>query len=138
MSMTTEYLSRILAYNRWANREAFESIRGTNLHRSRKLFGHIVSAEWTWLSRLSAAAYEGVTWPEWTFDECDEQLQAVESAWADCLSGIARDGNPGLVSYVVRMNREPIRTPARTSIPVRRRRSTPCDSPLLPSPCAWP
>ena len=102
MNPTTEYLSRLLAYDRWANREAFESIRGTNLHRSRKLLGHIVSAEWVWLSRLTASTHDAVTWPEWTFDECDEQLRAVESAWAECLSSIGRDGEAGLVSYVVR------------------------------------
>ena len=102
MEPTTEYLSRLVAYDRWANREALESIRGTKLHRSRKLFSHIVSTEWTWMRRLGAAVYDGVIWPEWTFDECAEQLQAVESAWADCLSAMSRTGNPGRVSYTVR------------------------------------
>jgi len=101
MNPTTEYLSRLLAYDRWANREALESIRGTNLHRSRKLFGHIVSAEWMWMCRLNASEYDGVTWPEWTFDECDEQLQAVDSAWADCLSGV-HNRALARICYVVR------------------------------------
>jgi uncharacterized damage-inducible protein DinB len=102
MNPTVEYLSRLLAYDRWANHEALESILGTKLHRSRKLLGHIVSAEWMWMSRLSQVGYSGVTWPEWTFEECDEQLQAVESAWVDCLAGVSQDGAIRRVSYAVK------------------------------------
>ena len=92
MNPNVEYLNRLLGYDRWANREALESIRDTKLHRSRKLFGHIVSAEWMWLSRLKQTDYAGVTWPEWSFEECDEQLQSVDSAWSDCIAGVAEDG----------------------------------------------
>lgn len=99
MKTSLDYLARLLAYDRWANREALDSIRDTRLHRSRKLFAHIVSAEWMWLSRLKRVDYKGVTWPEWSFEECDEQLRAVHSAWADCLASVSEDGR---ISYDIR------------------------------------
>jgi uncharacterized damage-inducible protein DinB len=102
MNPSMEYLTRLLAYDRWANAEALDSIRGTRLHRSRKLFAHIVSAEWTWISRLKCVDETGVTWPEWTFEECDEQLQALNSAWADCLALVANDGGIRRVPYDVK------------------------------------
>ena len=101
MHPSTEYLNRLLAYDRWANREALESIRDTRLHRSRKLMGHIVSVEWIWMGRLTRSAYDGTMWPEWTFEECHEQLQKVESAWDECIAAAA-NGGPARVAYEVK------------------------------------
>ncbi len=102
MKPSVEYLSRLLAYDGWANREALESIRDTKLHRSRKLLGHILSAEWVWLSRINEAKYDGVTWPEWSFDECEVQMRAVESGWAECIDSVATDGAIRRVHYSVK------------------------------------
>lgn len=102
MTPNADYLNRLLAYDRWANREAFESIRDGKLHRSRKLFAHIVSLEWRWLSRLTQVDYAGVTWPEWTFEECYEQMQALESAWADCIAQVVAADPDRRISYTSR------------------------------------
>lgn len=99
MNPSADYLTRLLAYDRWANHEAFEAIRDSKLHRSRKLFAHIISQEWRWLCQLTTLKHAEVTWPEWTFEECFDQMQAVESAWADCVAQVVAAGFDRRVSY---------------------------------------
>ncbi len=102
MSPSKDYLTRLLAYDRWANREALESVRDTRLHRSRKLVGHIVSVEWIWLSRLTRSEHDGSMWPEWSFDECAEQLDKLDSAWAECIATAERNGGNARAAYKVK------------------------------------
>ncbi len=79
-------LLRLLQYDDWANRETFASLRGTQLHRSRKILAHVISAEWLWFTRLKGEESDHLVWPEWTFEECEEQMNALQATWREYLS----------------------------------------------------
>ena len=96
---TTEYLLRLLKYDDWANHEALNSIKGTRLHRSRKLLAHIISAEHEWFNRLSGEPQQLAIWPEWSFEECEAQLGEIASAWRNYLSEAGDDRLKQKISY---------------------------------------
>ena len=71
----TERLRRLLNYDIWANRETLGSLQeGTAPPRSLRWMGHIIGAEYLWLSRIESRPAELVVWPDLPIDECGRRL----------------------------------------------------------------
>ena len=85
------HLRRLFAYNDWANREAFASLRAAGAPPARAIsfMSHIVGAEWLWLSRPHQHRASVPVWPDLTLDECEAQVTELARRWRDYLSGLA-------------------------------------------------
>jgi uncharacterized damage-inducible protein DinB len=76
----TDQLSRLLRYDIWANRETLGSLRGgTPPPRSLRWMGHIIGAEYLWLTRLESKPAELAVWPDLSVDDCGQRLQELSS-----------------------------------------------------------
>lgn len=96
------HLTRLFAYDGWANRETLAALRAAFPPPARSLrwLGHIVGCQWLWLGRLQGAAGPAAVWPDLSLDQCGEQLGDLARAWAGYLGALPpeRLGEP--VSYV--------------------------------------
>jgi uncharacterized damage-inducible protein DinB len=102
--MTLDDLHSLYAYNQWANARFFEAIEGLDeTRRTAPLessfpsviatLGHIVGAEWIWLSRWQGTSPAG--FPEWlqnpTLEDLRSRLTQVESDRTAFLAGLTED-----------------------------------------------
>ncbi|MFQ5778822.1 MAG: DinB family protein [Terriglobia bacterium] len=94
-------IPRLLAYDGWANREALAALRMTGRPppRSVRLMGHIIGAQWLWLSRLKQDGKAVRVWPELTPDECEVQLGDLRRHWQSTLSGLTPTKLAQIVAY---------------------------------------
>lgn len=83
------YLQRLFDYNHWANREVLSSLLDVQSapERSRKFIAHIAAAEWLWLRRLKTGKQMAV-WPDLTLNQCESELQELQSAWRAYLEAL--------------------------------------------------
>jgi uncharacterized damage-inducible protein DinB len=73
---------RLFAYDRWANHQALESVRAAGSPaRSLKLMSHIAAAESLWLERIKGSGKKVIVWPEWTLEQCADELRAAGKEW---------------------------------------------------------
>jgi len=94
-----EYFRRQFAYDAWANREVLAALRGGGeaTTRSLQLIAHVLSAERLWLERLRQQPQSLPVWPQWTAEQCEEQVRESAALWRNYL-----DAKPELgqtVSY---------------------------------------
>ncbi|MGA6952280.1 MAG: DinB family protein [Candidatus Sulfotelmatobacter sp.] len=83
-----EHLRRQFVYNEWANREVLTGLKASAnpLARPRQLLAHILSAERLWLERLRKQPQSLPVWPDFTLDQCEEQIGDVARPWRNFLS----------------------------------------------------
>ncbi|HEY7412972.1 MAG TPA: DinB family protein [Vicinamibacteria bacterium] len=93
-----EQLSRLFAYNRWANREALGAARASAP--ALRLLAHVAGAERLWLARLRGEPSPLAVWPELGADACAAALQEVGQAWRDYLAALAPGDVARAVAYV--------------------------------------
>jgi uncharacterized damage-inducible protein DinB len=94
-------LDRLFAYDRWANREALESIRaGKAPALARRLMAHVVAAESLWLARLEHAEATLTVWPDLSLARCAELLDDLERRWAGYLADLTPERRAASVAYV--------------------------------------
>jgi len=76
-------LSRLFAYNDWANRQEIDRLReiGRPRETALRLLGHIIAAEWLWLARLGWNAKKLDVWPELTLEQCATEVDWLLDAW---------------------------------------------------------
>lgn len=96
-----EHLRRQLAYDAWANREALAALRASDRPTARplQLLAHILSAERLWLERIRRQRQRLPVWPDFTFDQCEEQIADLAHLWREFLGQIAPAGLSGEVTY---------------------------------------
>ncbi len=83
-------MERLFAYDHWANHEVVSRLRVTLAPpRAVRILAHISGAQWLWLER-SRGGSKAVVWPDWTLDQCAEQLDALRDAWKGALPSIDR------------------------------------------------
>ena len=77
-----EHYRQLLHYDEWANREVLEAIRKTGkpLPRAVQLLAHVISAEYVWLTRLTATKQPFPVWPEFTLEQCADQISEIAGA----------------------------------------------------------
>lgn len=94
-------LSRELAYNAWANREALRSLLAARAapDRAVAVIAHIIGAEWTWLERLGHPGPDVAVWPSVPPDECASRLDDLARAWSDHVRGLTADGLDQEITY---------------------------------------
>ena len=84
------YFRQLLNYDAWANRKVIESFREvTNPpKRSIRLLAHVIAAEHVWLSRLRGKQQPFPVWPEFTLEQCTEQVDEVAGLWWSYFDGL--------------------------------------------------
>jgi uncharacterized damage-inducible protein DinB len=98
-----EHLRRQFAYNEWANREVLAGLKASPDPpiRPRQLLAHILSAERLWLERIRQQPQSLSVWPDFTFDQNEQQIIDLARLWSEFLSQISP---PGLSETVVYKN----------------------------------
>ena len=75
-------LSRLFAYNDWANREEVSRLATiAPSPRALRIVAHIIAAEWLWLARLRRDEPRLAVWPELTLDQCAIEIESLRDAW---------------------------------------------------------
>ena len=94
------YLRRLFAYNHWANQEVLATMRQSQSvpERSRKFMAHIAGAEWLWLRRLKDGRQIAV-WPDLTLAECENEVQALNTAWRTYLDSLSEQQLQQTIPY---------------------------------------
>lgn len=100
-----EHLRRQFAYNTWANREVLAGLRASaSPHlsaRSWQLLAHILSAERLWLERIRNQPQSLPVWPDFTFEQCEAQIDELARLLRDFLRQLS---DPGLTQKVTYKN----------------------------------
>jgi uncharacterized damage-inducible protein DinB len=96
-----EHLRRQFAYDEWANREVLTGLKASRnpTARPRQLLAHILSAERLWLERIRQQPQTLAVWPDFTLDQCEEQVVDLARRWPEFLSQISPAGLSETVVY---------------------------------------
>ena len=100
---TIGMLRQLCAYDRWANRLTFDSLRqfyGRNTTALRA-FVHLLTAEREWLMRLREDRdTTGFNfWPEMSLGECEALMEETHAAYESLLGGLAEGDLDRVASY---------------------------------------
>jgi len=95
------HLQRLFRYDDWANREVVNALEGlsTPPPRSVKILAHIVSAERLWLERLRSEKQTYPVWPDFTIQQCQQEVEQLRQLWTAYLSSLAETELERSVSY---------------------------------------
>jgi len=82
-----EHLRRQFAYDAWANREVLAALGASPspAERPRQLLAHILAAEWLWLERIKERPQSLPVWPDFSPEQCGEQIADLASRWREFL-----------------------------------------------------
>jgi len=96
-----EHLRRQFAYDEWANREVLAGLKASPDPpvRPRHLLAHILSAERLWLERIRAQPQSLPVWPDFTLDQCEEQIVDLARLWREFLGQLSPAGLSQTVVY---------------------------------------
>jgi len=96
-----EHLRRQFAYDAWANREVLTGLRvgARPVARPSQLLSHIISAERLWLERIRKQPQSLPVWPDFTLDECEEQISNLAQLWRGFLGQLSPTGLEEKVAY---------------------------------------
>lgn len=100
---TIGMLRQLFAYNRWANRLAFNSLKQSSGHSAKALraFVHLLVAEREWLTRLrenkDTTGFD--FWPEMSLDDCEVLMDETHAVYAALLDGVAESDLARFASY---------------------------------------
>jgi uncharacterized damage-inducible protein DinB len=80
------HIERLFTYDDWANWEVLRAIRDSgSAGRPLKLISHILSAERLWFERMNGLGQTFAVWPDFTPQQCEEQLTALRVDWKEFL-----------------------------------------------------
>jgi uncharacterized damage-inducible protein DinB len=96
-----EHLRRQFAYDEWANREVLAGLKASSRPpaRPRQLLAHILSADRLWLERIRTQPQSLPVWPDFTLDQCEEQVADLARLWREFLGQISPAGLSETVVY---------------------------------------
>jgi uncharacterized damage-inducible protein DinB len=96
----TRPLERMLRYDQWANGETLRSLQQrTAPTRSLRWLGHIIGAEFLWLSRIEGKPSQLPIWPELSLDQCERRLNEISKLELERFAGGAGGPLDRAVSY---------------------------------------
>lgn len=87
---TLGYIRRLFSYDDWANREILTALQQLELSQARslRLLAHIVSAERLWLERLRSQKQSYRVWPDFTFQQCELEVEDLAKLWKTYLGSM--------------------------------------------------
>lgn len=93
---TLENFRHLFAYNEWANRRAFDALKGQSLSdtgKSIRAVAHVLIAEKTWLVRMltNADTTRFDFWPEQSLAECERLFEENAREYALFFAGLTDD-----------------------------------------------
>ena len=96
-----EHYLRMLAYDRWANRECLVAMQKAPMEESKAvgLMAHIISAEKLWLERMQRVPQTMAVWPATTIEQCVALLESVADSWQAYLQELPPDGFNDEIEY---------------------------------------
>jgi uncharacterized damage-inducible protein DinB len=96
-----DHLRRQFAYDAWANREVLAGLRASASPSPRRLqlLAHILSAERLWLERICKQPQSLPVWPDFTFEQCEEQIADLGRLWREFLGQNSSIGLADKVAY---------------------------------------
>jgi len=99
--MTVAGLKHLLDYGSWANRTALQSIQlaPAATPRASAILAHVIGAERLWLDRLLGVPPSMAVWPDLSWDQCSESLQAMQETWEAYLGGLSEADLDRRISY---------------------------------------
>lgn len=95
------HFERMWEFEGWANRRALESIAQLSEPvECLRLFGHILAAQWAWLTRLEGGDSSGVElFPAPTLEECEAELAETDRKGQAYLAGLDEDALERRIVY---------------------------------------
>ncbi|HEY8711572.1 MAG TPA: DinB family protein [Thermoanaerobaculia bacterium] len=85
-------LERLFTYDDWANREEVARLRQLpSAVPALRLLGHIIGAEWLWITRIRNESAKLAVWPELTLEQCAAELDLLRAAWREILQNVERE-----------------------------------------------
>jgi uncharacterized damage-inducible protein DinB len=95
------HIQRLFHYDDWANREVVNALQGSSTPppRSLKILAHIVSAERLWLERLRSEQQTYPVWPDFTIQQCQQEMEQLHDRWTALLASFAETDLERAVSY---------------------------------------
>ncbi|HEX7421832.1 MAG TPA: DinB family protein [Thermoanaerobaculia bacterium] len=84
-------LERLFQYDDWANREEVTRLRDLNIPPAVRLLGHLIGAEWLWITRIRNENAKMAVWPELTVDQCAAELDPLRDSWREILQTVDRE-----------------------------------------------
>jgi len=96
-----QHISRLFAYDDWANREVLVALESTNNPpaRSLKLLAHILSAERLWLERLLQEKQSNPVWPEFSMEQCKVEAAELPPLWKKYLASMNESTFAASITY---------------------------------------
>jgi len=84
------FIERLFRYDDWANREVVTAFKElpTLPPRSLKILAHILSAERLWLERLRSEKQTYTVWPDFTIEQCRQEVEHLTELWTAHLSSL--------------------------------------------------
>ena len=84
-------IERLFQYDDWANREEVALLRPTNIPPALRLLGHIIGAEWLWITRIRKENAKMAVWPELSLEQCAAELDPLRAAFREILQTVDRE-----------------------------------------------
>src|SRR5262245_21041198 len=96
------HLERLFAADDWANREVLANLKSlpTAPPRALRFLNHVVGASLVWLSRLEKEAAPFPVWPDFTLQQCEEQVRRLPRKWRDRFADLAPADLAESIEYV--------------------------------------
>lgn len=83
-------LSRLFAYEFWADREAVAALRAAGDKappRALQIMNHVLAAAHLWLTRLTGEKIKIDVWPKLSIDEMSQRIDMLDAAWQQWIDG---------------------------------------------------
>lgn len=82
-----ESLSRLYAFDYWANQEILRSLQAMEKvpDRAAAILAHIAAAQRLWWERVQSAPQSVKVWPSWSLKETEQQLASLRQKWQDII-----------------------------------------------------
>jgi uncharacterized damage-inducible protein DinB len=96
-----EYLRRQFVYDDWANREVLAGLGQipSSAARPLQILAHILSAERLWLERIRNQPQSLPVWPDFTVDQCEDQVADLVRLWREFFGQLSPAGLSEKVTY---------------------------------------
>lgn len=95
-----KHLTRLFAYDEWANREVLANLRLLPpVPRAMELMSHVFSSQRLWMERMEQKPQSLPVWPDFTLEDSEKQAIELGTLWKGYLSRSTEADLAGPVRY---------------------------------------